>query len=77
MVFEEDRKLLLIAGMKFEYQNLEIRFHKRQFSFWSSKTVKCKRGISYLDISKTSKVKLLLYDSFLKQAILYQNTKLN
>jgi len=32
--------------MKFEFQNLEIRFHERQVSFMVVKTVKCKRGIS-------------------------------
>jgi len=31
--------------MKFEFQNLEIRFHKRKVSFLFAKTVKCKRGI--------------------------------
>jgi len=38
--------LLKIAGMKFELQNLEIRFHKHQVSFLVVKTFKCKRGIS-------------------------------
>jgi len=38
--------LLKIAGLKFEFQNLEIRFHKRQASFLVVKTVKCERGIS-------------------------------
>jgi len=38
-------RLHKIAGMKFEFQNLEIRFHKRQVSFLIVKTVKCKRGI--------------------------------
>jgi len=33
------------AHMKFEYSNLEIRFHKCQVSFLVVKTVKCKRGI--------------------------------
>jgi len=37
--------LLKIAGKKFEFQNLKIRFHKRQVSFLVVKTVKCKRGI--------------------------------
>jgi len=37
--------LLEIAGIKFEFQNLKIRFHKRQVSFLVVKTVKCKRGI--------------------------------
>jgi len=31
------------AGMKFEFLNLEIRFHKRQVSFLVVKIVKCKR----------------------------------
>jgi len=39
--------LLRIAGMKFEFLKLEIRFRKRQVSFLVVKTVKCKRGISY------------------------------
>jgi len=39
--------LLNIASMKFEFQNLEIRFHKRQVSFLVVKTVKCKRSINY------------------------------
>jgi len=34
--------LLKIAGMKFEFQNLEIGFHKRQVSFLVVKAVKCK-----------------------------------
>jgi len=38
--------LLKTASMKFEFSNLEIRFHK--VSFLVVKTVKCKRGISYL-----------------------------
>jgi len=38
--------LLKFTGMKFEFSNLEIRFHKRQVSFLVVKTVKCKRGIS-------------------------------
>jgi len=38
--------LIKIAGIKFEFKNLEIRFHKRQVSFLVIKTVKCKRGIS-------------------------------
>jgi len=33
--------------MKIEFQNLEIRFYKRQVSFLVVKTVKCKRGIKY------------------------------
>jgi len=37
---------LKIASMKIEFQNLKIRFHKRQVSFLVVKTVKCKRGIS-------------------------------
>jgi len=37
--------LLKIAGMKFEFKNLEIRFHKRQISFLVVKTDKCKRSI--------------------------------
>jgi len=36
--------LLKIAGIKSEFQNLEIRFHKRQVSV--VKTLKCKRAIS-------------------------------
>jgi len=39
--------LLKIAVVKFKFENLEIRFHKRQFSFLVVKTVKCKRGVSY------------------------------
>jgi len=46
--------LLKIAGIKFEFQNLEIRFHRRQVSFVVVKTVKFKRGISTLFI-RTSK----------------------
>jgi len=46
--FEEDKKLLKIAGMKFELSLLEIRFHKRQFSFLVVKTVKYKRGTKRL-----------------------------
>jgi len=38
--------LLKIVGMKFEFQNLEIRFHKRQVSFQVVKTVKWKRDIT-------------------------------
>jgi len=38
--------LLKFAGMKFEFSNLEIRFHKLQVSFLVVKTVKCKRGMS-------------------------------
>jgi len=38
--------LLKIADTKFQFQNLEIRFHKRQVSFLVVKTVMCKRGIS-------------------------------
>jgi len=38
--------LLKNAGIKFEFKNLEIRFHKRQDSFLVVNTVKCKRGIS-------------------------------
>jgi len=37
--------LFKTAGMKFEFSNLEIRFHKRQLSFLIIKTLKCKRGI--------------------------------
>jgi len=36
--------------MKFEFENLEIRFHKRQVPFLVVKTVKCKRGISLIKI---------------------------
>jgi len=36
-----------IAGMKFEFSNLEIRFHKRQVSFLIGKTVKYIRCIKY------------------------------
>jgi len=39
--------LLKIAGVKFEFQNLEICFHKRQVSFLVVKTIKCKRGITF------------------------------
>jgi len=39
--------LLKIAGIKFEFYKLEIRFHKRQVSFLFVKTAKCKRGIKY------------------------------
>jgi len=31
--------LLKIAGMKFEFQNLEIRFHKRKVCYWSLKSL--------------------------------------
>jgi len=37
--------LLKIAGMKFEFLNLENRFHKRQVSFLVVKIVKCKRTL--------------------------------
>jgi len=37
--------LLKIAVMKFEFYNLETRFHKHQVSFLVVKTVKCKRSI--------------------------------
>jgi len=48
VVYEEDRKTLLkIAGMKFEFENLKIRFHKCQVSFLVVKTVKCKRDINF------------------------------
>jgi len=41
--------LLKIAGMKFKFYNLEIRFHKRQVvSFLVVKIVKCKRGICHI-----------------------------
>jgi len=36
--------LFKIAGMKFKFWKLEIRFHKREVSFLVVKTVKCKRG---------------------------------
>jgi len=38
--------LLHIVNMKFEFENLEIRFHKRRFCFWSSKLLcaLCIRG---------------------------------
>jgi len=36
--------LLKIVGMKFEFQNLKIRFHKRKVSFLVVKTVN-KHGI--------------------------------
>jgi len=39
--------LLKIAGMKCEFSELEIRFHKRQVSFLVVKTVKCKRDIRH------------------------------
>jgi len=34
------------TATKFEFLNLEMRFHKRQVSFLIVKTVTCKRGIS-------------------------------
>jgi len=37
--------LLKISGIRFEFLNLEIRFHKRQVSSLVVKTAKCKRGI--------------------------------
>jgi len=40
--------LLKIAVVKFKFENLEIRFYKRQVSFLVVKTVKCKRGITYI-----------------------------
>jgi len=46
--------LLKIAGMKFEFQNLEIRFQKRQVSFLVVKTVKYKRGITLDDMQTTN-----------------------
>jgi len=41
--------LLKIAGMKFEFLNLKISFHKRLVSFLAVKTVKCKRGIKAIE----------------------------
>jgi len=38
--------LLKTAVIKFEFYNLETRFHKRQVSFLIVKTVKCKRDIN-------------------------------
>jgi len=46
--------LFKIVGMKFEFGNLEIRFHKRQVSLLVVKTVKCKR--EYLTIFKKSTI---------------------
>jgi len=43
--------LLKILGVKFEYENLEIRFHKRQVSFLVVKTAKSKRDINDYDIT--------------------------
>jgi len=43
--------LINIAGIKFEFENLEIRFHKRQVSFLVAKTAKCKRGITLETVS--------------------------
>jgi len=42
--------LLKIASIKSEFQNLEIRFYKRQVSFLVVITVKCKRGTSQQQI---------------------------
>jgi len=39
--------LFKITGMEFEFQNLEMHFLKRQFSFLIVKTVKCKRDITF------------------------------
>jgi len=46
-VYEEERKRRNISDIKFELQNLEIRFHKRQVSFLVVKTVKWKRTVSF------------------------------
>jgi len=43
--------LLKILGVKFEFENLKIRFHKRQVSFLVVKTAKCKRDISYISVT--------------------------
>jgi len=47
IVYEEHRSLFKIAGMKFEFENLEICFYIRQVSFLVVKTAKCKRGINF------------------------------
>jgi len=44
LVCEEDRKLASSASKKFEFYNLESRFHKHKFSFLVVKIVQCKRG---------------------------------
>jgi len=46
-------------SLKFEFKNLEIRFHKCQVSFIFVKTVKCKRGISYLQFLLLNEEKFL------------------
>jgi len=46
LIYDEVRKPAKIAGMKFEFKNLEIHFHKRHVSFLAVKTAKFKRGIS-------------------------------
>jgi len=55
---ERVESLLKIAGITFEFQNVKIRFHKRQVSFLVVKTVKCKRGI--FQIVPYIQVKLIL-----------------
>jgi len=50
-VCEEDRKLASYCKMKFEFQNLDIRFRKAKVSFLVVKSVKCKRGIKFLILS--------------------------
>jgi len=54
--------LIKIAGIKFEFKNFEIRFHKRQVSFLVIKTVKCKRGIS---VSKMCELANLRCEKFI------------
>jgi len=62
--------LLKIAGLIFEFYNLEIRFYKRQVTFLVVKTVKCKRGITLVldiglvtDILKISRSTGSLFES--------------
>jgi len=46
--------------MKFDFYNLEIRFHKRKVSFLVVKTVKCKRAIRSL----THEINFASYKSY-------------
>jgi len=44
--------LLKIIGIKLEFKNLEIGFHKRQVLFLVVKPINCKRGISVLLVER-------------------------
>jgi len=50
------KSLLKVAGMKFKFLNLQIRFHRNKVSFLVVKAVKCKRGMKQMLISKRKQV---------------------